>query len=173
MLAAAEALVADDLLQPDRLALRVGHLEADDALPGNRGLDADLQRLQRHRQIIGELGDRRDSHAGGRLELEHGDDRAGANLGDPAFDLIGLQRPKQPVRLLMEEVGRDLHDVAVYVVEEAERGQLVLARAHRRGQRNLELGRPVVVQARSDERLESGADGGRREADVLERRQRV
>ena len=80
-----EGVGVDDVAQCDQLARFVRHFDADGRRAAD-ALDADRLRLQRQRQIVAEVDDFGVLHAGGRLELERGDDRAGVIRGHFAVD---------------------------------------------------------------------------------------
>ena len=70
----------DHLAEADHLAGRVGHLDADRVLAGNRGDDPDARDAESDRQIVGEVGDLGQPEAGLELDLVLRDDRAGLDL---------------------------------------------------------------------------------------------
>ena len=83
MPAPVKQLSSQDLLQVDGLAGLVGHLDADHRLAGDRRDDAHRLRLQRHRQVLLQVGDLAGARARRRRELVHGDDRAHVDLSAP------------------------------------------------------------------------------------------
>ena len=69
----------------DHLALGVGQLDADHAAAGD-GRDARRQRRHVAGDVVGELDHPARLDPARRLELVHGDDRAGPDLDDLALD---------------------------------------------------------------------------------------
>ena len=59
-----KGLLFDDLAQGDQADLGVGHFDADVALPGDGGLDADALGGQGQGQVVGQGGDLADADAG-------------------------------------------------------------------------------------------------------------
>jgi len=68
-------LTLQDLFQKDLLALRVGNLDADYRLAGDRSQYPHTHGTERHGEIVGQGNDPPYLDAGGRLELVHRDDR--------------------------------------------------------------------------------------------------
>ena len=156
-----ERLAADQLGQADRLALRVGQLDADHASAGD-GRDAGRQRRHVAGDVVGKLDDPARLDAARRLQLVHGDDRAGPDLDDLAADVEILEhRFEQPrialqpgaVDLLLALLGRRR--------EQVERRQLVIV-----AERQARLGAAVFGPAARSPRQRSGrfgdGDGGPR-----------
>ena len=83
-----EAVVLEDLLEVDGLARRVRHLDADHGLARDGRHDAHRLRLERHGQVVLELGDLADLVPGAGRELVHGDHRARVDLLHLAVDAV-------------------------------------------------------------------------------------
>ena len=109
---AGEGGVLQDLLEVDDLARQVRHLDADHRLAGDRRHDADRLRLQRHRQVLLQVGDLAGARAGGRRELVHGDDRSHVDLFDLAAHAVVRHR-------LLEPLGHFVELLLVHVVAPA------------------------------------------------------
>jgi hypothetical protein len=84
----------------DDLAARVGDLDADGLLAGDRGEDADVRGGQRVGEVVLELGDLGDLDAGREAQLVAGDVRARDHADDARLD------PEVPQRL--DQLGGDL-----------------------------------------------------------------
>ena len=70
------------LPEADHLPGRVGNLDADRVLAGDRGDDPDARHAQGDRQIVGEVDDLRQAQARLELDLVLRNDRAGLDLDD-------------------------------------------------------------------------------------------
>ncbi len=81
----AEAVVGEQRAQTDDAAFLVGHLDAQGRAPGH-AVDAHRLGLERQGKVVLQVDDLADLDARGRLELEHRDDRAGADGLDRSFD---------------------------------------------------------------------------------------
>ena len=93
--------------QAHRLALRIGQLDADHAAPGD-GRDARRQRRHVAGDVVGKLDHPAGLDAAGRLQLVHGDDRAGADLDDVAADVEVLEHAFEQARVALEPGAVDL-----------------------------------------------------------------
>src|SRR3546814_6773470 len=71
----------DHLVQHDRLALRIGQLDADDGAPWDR---RDARRQCRHvaRDVVGQVGNAARLRARRGFEFVHGDDRTGPDRSE-------------------------------------------------------------------------------------------
>ena len=94
----------EQLAQRDLLARAVRDLDADGRLARD-AIDQHRFGLHREAEVVGEAGDLRVLHAGIRLELEGGDDRARMDLHDAAFD-------RELAALLLEQP-RAVHQLAL------------------------------------------------------------
>ena len=99
-------LRAEDLRQPDRLALRVRQLERHRRLARDRLDDADADQAQRARQVLREVDDLRALHAGGRLDLVARDHRARRRRDHAHLDAEVLQLLLDQPRGHLERLGR-------------------------------------------------------------------
>ena len=83
--AGAEGVAFEDLAEADHLALVVGHLDADGVASGH---DGDTHGAGAHRagDVVGKADDALGLDAAARLELVAGDDGAGTDVADLAFD---------------------------------------------------------------------------------------
>ena len=104
----------EHLAQRDLLAGAVRNLDADGRLAGN-AVDEHRLGLHRETEIVGEPGDLRVLHAGVRLELEGGDDRAGVNLDDGSLDgelaALFLEQPRAIHELALVDLAFGLRRV--------------------------------------------------------------
>ena len=101
-----EYLGVDDVAERDQLPLLVGNLDSDRRRPGN-AFDPDRLRLEREREIVGEIDDLRVLHTGRGLELERGDDRSGMVGGDLSVDReFGTALFDQPARVHVAAMSR-------------------------------------------------------------------
>ena len=89
----------EDLAEIDRLARVVRHLDPDRGLARQRRHDAHAPRLHGERKVVGEVHDLAHLDARRRLELEHGHDRAGIDLRDPALDVEVLELAREQLGL--------------------------------------------------------------------------
>src|SRR6266478_3339645 len=80
--------------------------------------------LYRIEQIIGEVHHLRDLHAGRRLELVGGDDRAGAHLHDAAVDLEVGELAPEDLGVVLQLLARALELGGRRRLEQADRRQL-------------------------------------------------
>ena len=130
----------EQLAQRNRLAGVVRNLDADGGLAGN-AIDQHRLGLHREAEIVGEAGDLGVLHAGVRLELERGDDRARVNLHDAALDrelaALLLEQPRAVHQLALVDLALGLRRV-----EQRDRRQRVVALAAlgRRLRRRLGIG---------------------------------
>ena len=128
-----EGRARDQLGEDHHLALGVGQLDADHRAAGDGG---DARRERRHvaGDVVGELDDPARLDAARRLQLVHGDDRAGPDLDDLALDReIVEHRFEQPGvalerRLVEHDIGRRRRRV-----EQVDRGQAVAVAERERG----------------------------------------
>ncbi len=119
-----------DLAQIDLLALAVGHFDTDHRLARHRGLDPNRQRLERHREVVGQVDDLADLDARSRLEFVHRHHRPGLHFHDLTFDAeIG--------QLLLEQAGAALERLFIDLgvlqrrrIEQRQRRQLVVSARH-------------------------------------------
>ena len=94
----------EDVAEVDDPAARVGDLDADRLLAGDRREDADVGRGQRVGEVVLELGDLADLDAGREAQLVAGDVRAGDHADDLRLDaevaerLDQLRRRSSPAR---------------------------------------------------------------------------
>ncbi len=96
---------AEDFRQPHGLAARVRQFQRHIVLAGD-GLDhADRHQRQRTRQILGQTDDLAALHAGGRLDLVAGHDRAGVGGHHADFDAEILEFLLDQARGVFEGVG--------------------------------------------------------------------
>jgi hypothetical protein len=119
--AAGERLVGDDLLEEHLLAGLVRHLDADRGLAGDRRDDPDAQRLEREREVVGQVDDLVDPGAGRRRELVHRDHRAGSDRDHVALDPVVLEGLGQLGRQLEHRRLVDLVGGGGVVVEQLDR----------------------------------------------------
>jgi hypothetical protein len=116
----AEAVVLEDLLQVDGLAILVRDLDADHGLARNRRDDTDGLRFQGHGQVVLELHDLAGAGARRRRELEGDDHRPHLDGGHLALHAVvgerllqalgqGAQRGRVGLaalgRLVLEQLG--------------------------------------------------------------------
>ena len=120
----------------------------DRALAGDRRDDPHPLGLERHRQVVGEVGDLADAGPGRRDELVHRDDRPGVDLGHPAEDLVVGQRLGQPLGLAVDRLAIDRGLLAVVGGQERHRRRPVAVvvedEARPVGRLDLALGRLLV-----------------------------
>src|SRR5258706_14912941 len=149
-------LALDHLAKKDLLARRVGDLDADDGLGGDRRQDADAERAERHREVVGQRDDAPDLDAGGRLELVHRDDRPGLHRDDFALDAEIRELVLQDERVRLERLLVDLDGAAFGRVEQIDRGQPV-ARGVQLGKIELLFGRRGLLPGFFRRLLPAGA----------------
>ena len=132
-------LALDHLAEVDDLRGGVRHFDAHRAPPRNRRDDADRRGAHGEREVVGEVGELADLHAGRRLDLVLRDHGARGAAHELAVHLEGPQR---------------LHELLAHSVQ-VRAALLDVARGRRREQ----LGRRQFVGIRV-ERIGAGVDGG-------------
>ena len=102
----AKAVAGDQFMQDNAFALLIGQFDADHCPAGNGG-DAGGERRHVARNVVRQLDDAAGLNAGGRFQLVHGDDRAGADFDDLALDVEIIEHGFQQPRIAFQ---RDLVD---------------------------------------------------------------
>ncbi|HOG07716.1 MAG TPA: hypothetical protein PK983_06450 [Syntrophales bacterium] len=81
-----EIFMIENVPQVDLVPVRIGNLDADRRLSGDRGDDTDARRLEGEGQVVRQIGDPVNLDPGCRLQFVHGDDRSRTDLQDPRLD---------------------------------------------------------------------------------------
>ena len=122
-----EFAAGEDLLQIYHLAGSVGDLDAHRVLARYGRNDPDRRGLERHGEIVCERHDLVDFDARCRRELVHGDDRAGFDLQDLAFNPEVLELRYDERRVCLELFFRDDTVFRRRIAEQGEGRALIVA----------------------------------------------
>ena len=117
----------DQLVEHDGFAIGVRQFDADHGAARN-GRDTRGEGGHVARHIVGQLDDAARLDAGGGLQLIHGDDRTGANLGDRALHVEVVEHAFEQARIALQALPVDLVGRAFRRrCQQFGRGQVIIA----------------------------------------------